>query len=213
MEEKEKVTIAKGLRNNFITGFFVILPIAVTIWITWFFTSKIISVSLKLLPAGTPLLAKAFWTVLMIILSIFVIIMIGITARNVFGRKLIELTEKIIRRIPVVKWIYETAKKMSDIFSLQKMKLLQKVVLLEYPHPGIYYIGFVTSTIKKGIKSKSDESHVSVFLPTSPNPTSGFLIILPEKDVVPLDISVEDAMGFIISVGAILPNSKIIKSE
>jgi uncharacterized membrane protein len=213
MEEKESANITKGLRNNFITGFFVVLPIAITLWILWFFTSKIVFVSLKLLPPNTPLFTKAFWSLLIIILSIFFVIMIGVTARNVFGKKLIEFAERILQRIPIVKWIYETTKKMSQVFSLQKMKVLQKVVLVEYPHPGIYYIGFITSTIKKGIASKSDEPHVSVFLPTSPNPTSGFLLILPEKEVTLLDISVEDAMGFIISAGTIVPNSKIIKSE
>ncbi len=213
MEQKVGGHITRGLRNNFITGLFIIFPIAVTLWVLWFFSSKIVLLSLKLLPANTSLFTKAFWSILIIILSIFVVIMIGITARNVFGKKLLNLTEKLIYRIPVVKWVYETVKKMSQIFLGQKLKVLQKVVLLEYPHKGIYYIGFITSTIKNGISSKSDEPHISVFLPTSPNPTSGFLLILPEKDVIPLDISVEDAMGFIISVGAILPNSKIIKSE
>lgn len=213
MEEKESVNITRGLRNNFITGFFIVFPIAITLWAIWFFTSKIVLLSLKLLPADTSLFAKAFWSIFIIILSFFAVIMIGVTARNVFGKKLLELTERLIRRIPIVKWIYETTKKMSQIFSVQKLKVLQKVVLLEYPRPGIYCVGFITSTIKRGIASKSDEPHVSVFMPTAPNPTSGFLMILPEKDVMPLDISAEDAMGFIISVGAIVPNSKIIKSE
>lgn len=213
MEEKESGKVTRGLRNNFFAGIFVILPIVVTLWVLWFFVSKIIFLSLKLLPADTSLFAKAFWSIFIIILSVFVVIMIGVTARNVFGKKLLEFTEKILHRIPVVKWVYETAKKMSQIFSVQKLKILQKVVLVEYPHKGIYYVGFVTSHIKDGIVSKSEEPHVSVFLPTAPNPTSGFLFILPEKEVMPLDISVEDAMRFIISVGAILPDSKIIKSE
>jgi len=213
MEEKDSGNITTGLRTNFITGFFVILPIAVTLWIFWFFASKTILISLQLLPANASLFVKAFWSILIILLSIFVVIMIGVTARNVFGRKLIDFTEKLLHRIPVVKWIYETVKKMSQIFSVHKLKVLQEVVLLEYPHEGIYYIGFITSHIKNGIASKSEEPHVSVFIPTSPNPTSGFLFMLPEKDVMPLDISVEEAMRYIISIGAILPDSKMIKNE
>ncbi|MBU0534059.1 MAG: DUF502 domain-containing protein [Candidatus Omnitrophica bacterium] len=213
MEEKEGGSIRRGLRNNFLTGFFIVLPITITLWILWFFVSKIIAASLTLLPTETSLFAKAFWSISIILLSIFAIIMIGVTARNVFGKKILDLTEKILHRIPVVKWVYETAKKMSHTFFSQRLKVLQKVVLLEYPHAGIYQVGFVTSTIKNGIVGKSEEPHVSVFLPTAPNPTSGFLLMLPEADVMPLDISVEDAMRFVISVGAILPNSKIIKSE
>jgi uncharacterized membrane protein len=206
-----KGKIAREIRTDFITGFLVVLPIVITLWVVWLLVSKFIAVSLKILPAEAPLLAKALWAIFITTLSILGIIIIGIAARNVIGKKLIDLGERLIRRIPIVKWVYETVKKISETFLGQKLKVFQKVVLLEYPHEGIYYVGFVTSRIKNGIASKSDEPHVSVFIPTTPNPTSGFLIILPEKDVIPLSISIEDAMRFIISVGAILPDSKIIK--
>lgn len=204
-------SITREIRKNFITGLLVVLPIAITLWVIWFFISKIITFSLILLPKDILPLAKIFWSIFIIILSILGIIIIGIATRNVVGKKLIDLGERLIRRIPVAKWVYESAKKISEIFLGQKLKVFRKVVLLEYPHKGIYCVGFVTSNIKNGIASKSEESHVSVFLPTAPNPTSGFLLILPEKDIVPLDISVEDAMRLIVSVGVILPDSEIIK--
>lgn len=209
--EKLRGKIAREIRTNFITGLLVILPITVTIWLVWFLISKFVVISLKLLPADVPMVTKAIWAVLIVALTVVGVTFIGVVARNVFGKKLIAFGEKIIHRIPIVKWIYETAKKIFETFFGQKLKVFQKVVLLEYPHKGIYYIAFVTSRLKKGIKGKSDEPHVSVFIPTTPNPTSGFLIILPEKDTIPLDISTEDAMRFIISVGAIPPDSEVIR--
>ena len=205
------IEIMRELRKNFITGFLVLLPIFITLWVIWFFISKIITFSLILFPKEIPLLAKIFWSIFIIILSILVIAIIGLAARNVIGKKLIDFGEKFIRRIPVAKWIYETAKKISRTFFGKKLKIFKEVVLIEYPREGIYCVGFVTSKLKGGIAFKNEEPHISVFLPTAPNPTGGFLMVVPQKDIVPLDISVEEAMRFIISAGAILPKSEILK--
>ena len=211
--EKIKGKIARELRANFLTGFLVVLPTAITLWFIWFLTSKFIIMSLKLLPADAPAFTKASWAIILLILTILGITLIGVAARNVVGKKLIAFGEKIIGKIPFVKWIYDTAKKISETFFGQKMRLFKKAVLLEYPHAGIYYIGFITSKLEKGIPQKNEEHHVSVFLPTAPNPTSGFVLILPEKDVMPLDLSIEEAMRFIFSVGAIPPQLKILKKK
>ena len=209
--EKMKGKIARKMRSNFITGFFVVLPTVITLWIIWFFISKIIAISLKILPANISFYAKAFWSTFIILLSILVIILIGLTARNIIGRKLLGWAEKLIHRIPVVKWVYETVKKISEIFLDQKLKIFEKVVIVEYPRKGIYSLGFVTAKIGKGIIPQETEPHVNVFIPTTPNPTSGFLIILPEKDVIPVDISIESAMRYIISIGTIPPELKNLK--
>jgi uncharacterized membrane protein len=206
-----KGKIVREVRTNFITGLLVILPIVITIWLVWFLISKFVIVSLKLLPADVPMVTKAIWAVLIVILTFLGVTFLGVVARNVVGKKLIAFGEKIIHKIPIVKWIYETAKKIFETFLSQKLRVFQKAVILEYPHKGIYYIGFITSRLKKGIKGKSKEPHVSVFIPTTPNPTSGFLIVLPEKDIIPMDISIEEAMRFIISVGAIPPDSDVLK--
>jgi len=209
--EKTNSGITREIRKNFITGFLIVLPIAITLWVIWFFISKIIAFSLILLPKDIPLLAKTFWSIFIIILSIIGIIVIGITTRNVVGRKLIDLGERLIHRIPVAKWIYETVKKISETFLGQKLKIFKKVVLVEYPRKGIYSLGFMTSNVGKGIVKEGEEPHVNVFIPTTPNPTSGFLIILPEKDVVPLDIPIEEAFRYIVSVGNIPLKLKNIK--
>jgi uncharacterized membrane protein len=205
--------VTREIRTNFITGFLVVLPIIITLWVVWFFTSKVVKFSLILLPHDIPVLIKAFWSIFIITLSILVVILVGITTRYVIGRKLLKFADRFIQKIPVVKWVYEPLKKIAETFlSGHKTKIFEKVVLVEYPRKGIYSIGFMTGNIGKGIVS-SEESYINVFIPTAPTPMSGFLIILPEKDVIPLDIPIEEALKYFISIGTILPESKNIKSE
>lgn len=201
-------SITKEMRKNFITGLLVVLPVAITLWIIWFFASKIITFSLILLPKDIHLLAKIFWSIFIIILSIIGIIIIGVITRNVIGKKLLKFAERFIHRFPVVKWIYETTKKIFEPFlSGQKIKIFEKVVLVEYPRKGLYSIGFITAKVDKGIVPEK-ESYVNVFIPTAPTPMSGFLIILPEKDIIPLDIPIEEALKYFISIGTIPWNIK-----
>ena len=195
--------MTREIRTNFITGFLVVLPVIITLWIIWFFVSKIIKFSLIFLPKDISLLPKVLWSTFIIVLSIIGIIIIGLTTRNVIGKKLLKFAERFIHRIPVVKWIYETAKKIFEPFlSGQKIKIFEKVVLVEYPRKGLYSIGFITAKVEKRIVP-SEEAYVNVFIPTAPTPMSGFLIILPEKDVIPLDIQIEEALKYFISIGTI----------
>ncbi len=194
--------ITREMRTNFITGFLVVLPIIITLWVIWFFISKIIKFSLIFLPKDIPLLLKASWSTFIIALSILGIIIIGLTTRNVIGKKLLKFAERFIHRIPVIKWVYETAKKIFEPFlSGHKIKIFEKVVLIEYPRKDSYAIAFVTSRVE--MKIKGEESYLNIFVPTTPSPLSGFLIILPEKDVIPLDITIEEAIKHIISIGTI----------
>ncbi|HIE43406.1 MAG TPA: DUF502 domain-containing protein [Candidatus Omnitrophica bacterium] len=209
--------IAREIRTDFITGFLVVFPIIITIWLVWFLFSKLVDFSVWILPyrleeyLAQIKVAKAFWAIFVVFVGILAITTVGIFARNVLGRKLISFGEGLIRRIPVVKWIYETVQKISQAFLGQGFRVFQKVVLFEYPRTGSYAVGFVTSRIEKGIVGKDTQPYVNIFIPTTPNPTSGFLIILPEKDTIPLNISTEEAMRFIVSVGAIPPDSGLLK--
>jgi len=206
--DKVERTIATEIRKNFLTGLFVVLPVFITLWVIWFFISKIITFSLIFLPKDASAFPKFLWSIFVIVLSVIGITFIGITARNVIGKKLLKFAERIIRRIPLVKWIYETAKKIFEPFlSRKKIKIFEKVVLVEYPRQGLYSIGFITAKIGKRLIA-GEEPHVNVFIPTSPTPMSGFLIIVPEKDVIPLDIRVEEAIKYFISIGTIPWNVK-----
>ena len=214
--DKPKGSIAREIRKNFITGFLVALPTFITLWVIWFFISKVITFSLIFLPKDISLFPKILWSTFIIVLSTIGIILIGVTTRNVIGKKLLKFVERIIHRIPVVKWIYETVKKIFEPFlNGHKIKIFEKVVLVEYPRKDSYCLAFVTSKVGGEIKGK--EPYVNVFVPTTPSPLSGFLIILPEKDVIPLDIPIEEAMKYIISIGTIpwhmKPELKHGKSE
>ncbi|MDD5454289.1 MAG: DUF502 domain-containing protein, partial [Candidatus Ratteibacteria bacterium] len=126
---KPEQSITREIRKNFITGLLVILPIFITLWVIWFFISKIITFSLIFLPKDIPLFPKILWSTFVIMLSIIGILFIGITTRNVIGKKLLRFAERIIHRIPVVKWVYETVKKIFEPFlNGHKIKIFEKVV-------------------------------------------------------------------------------------
>jgi len=143
--------------------------------------------------------------VLLILATIFIIlIVIGMLARNVIGKRLILFGESILARIPMVNKIYRAVQQISHAF-VGKV-IFTRVVLLQYPRKGIYSIGFVTSDTKGEIGSEISKDSINVFLPTTPNPTSGYLLFVPEKDTISLSMSVEDAMKLVISGGAVTPN-------
>lgn len=214
-----KWQIRKKLQTDFLTGLVVVLPLAVTIWVIWLLIREIIDFSVLIMPYQIERyvegikMARAILAIFVLLLGAVVITMVGSVARNVVGKKLIDLGEKLIQRIPLVKMIYNTVQKISQVFVGQKLKVFQRVVLCQYPCPDSYSVGFVTSRIEKGIPGEDNQPYLNVFVPTTPNPTSGFLLVLPEKDTIPLDISVEDAIRFIVSAGTVPPQSKIWMNE
>jgi len=200
------------LRSSFLTGIVVIAPVGLTIWLLWSVMGWVDSVVLPLVPA-TILPEKYIGINLrgigLIIFLLFTII-IGWIAKGILGRSMISFAESLVQRMPVVRTIYSGIKQISETVFAQSERSFEKACLIQYPRKGIWAIGFVSTTAKGEVHKQTNPQGklMSIFLPTTPNPTSGFLLFLPEEDVIELEMSVEDAAKLVISAGLVYPNSK-----
>jgi len=147
-----------------------------------------------------------YWSLVALMLAIFLIGTVGLLARNYFGRKIIEWVDSALLRIPLLNKIYGATKQVNDAFSSTNKTAFRTVVLVEFPHPGVYSIGFITSDQQAEVHVKTGQKVVCVFVPATPNPTSGFLLMVPEEKVIKLEMSVPNAIKYVISLGAILPD-------
>lgn len=195
-------------RANFFTGLAIVLPAVISVAVlVWFFgtISGVTDTLLFFLPTklthrdGGTGPVYWYWSVVAFVIAVILITMIGRFARHYFAEKLIQWTDRLILRVPLLNKIYGTVKQINDAFSNNKSSFKQ-VVLVQFPQPNSYSIGFVSSEQKS---PKNGEKLLGVFIPTTPNPTSGFLILVPEADATKLDMSVADAIKFIISFGSI----------
>ena len=203
MSEEKKFHPFRQLRNLFISGLLVIVPLVTTIWIIYAvfnFTDRNIREFLE--PHFDTLCKVLFDRTFPIppygvgsVITILIILSAGILARNFIGRRLIATYENILLSLPVVNRIYRGIKQISESVFHRNANLFEHVVLLEYPRRGIYSIGFVTSSMPSALSSKIPEDCFCVFVSTTPNPTSGVLVIVPKKDLTILNISVEEAMN------------------
>lgn len=194
----------RGIRNIFITGLLILLPIAGSLYILYLFFSfidNLFNIPLKDL-LGTEIPGVG------VILTFAIIFTVGVIARNYFGKKILHFTERIIIKIPLVKTIYISIKQIVDTLFLKKNDAFKKAVLVEYPKEGVYTIGFITSESPKEISEKTKAECVSLFIPTTPNPTSGMFIIVPKDKVTYLDMDVEEAIKLIVSGGLVTPETK-----
>ena len=197
-EIKKKKSILSRIRNYFFAGAVVLIPIGVTIYLTIFF----VKIFTKILPKEIN--PNNYLNIdipgIEILISVIIITLIGWLSLSFLGKKIIDLLNSLLRRIPILRTIYSALGQMTE--SLTKSDNKQKsVVLLEYPRKGIWVLGFATQKNTGILNEKTGESLVNVFVPTTPNPTSGFLLMLPEKDLIYLDISFEQASKFIVSAG------------
>ncbi|MBN1153950.1 DUF502 domain-containing protein [candidate division KSB1 bacterium] len=195
----------KKIKIYFLTGLVVLGPFVATMFlISWLFT-KIDSL-LKGFIGGflarfglDPIPGLGFISVILII------VFTGIVARNYVGKKVLAIGDMIVTKIPLINRIYIAIQQISQAFLSEKREVFKEAVLIPYPRQGLYSIAFFTQDTKGEIQKLLDHDVVSVFLPTTPNPTSGFLLFVPKKDVIRLSMSIEDAMKLIISGGAIIP--------
>ena len=210
METKEQ-SIVKILKNWFLTGLFILLPVGVTaIVVSWLLNSigaPIGHFFWNFLGIDNP---DKFWmncvvNILATALVVLVITVLGIFSKYFLGRTIISLTEKVINRVPFVNSLYRTVKQIVETFNKNREAVFQTAVLVEYPRKGIYSIGFLTSETKGEVQIKTREDVVNVFIPTTPNPTSGFLLLVPKDDIIYLQMTVSDAMKMIISGGVVNP--------
>lgn len=146
-----------------------------------------------------------YWSLVALVVAIFLLGTVGLLARNYFGRKLIEWVDSALLRVPLLNKIYAATKQVNDAFSATNKTAFRTVVLVEFPHAGVYSIGFITSDQQEEVQAKTGQKVVCVFVPATPNPTSGFLLMYPEDKVIKLAMSVPNAIKYIISLGAILP--------
>jgi len=205
--EDQKTGHKMRLRRYFITGLLVIVPM----WGTYLILKTLLVTLEGIL--GNFMKSEGLYYIpgFGILLLIALIFFAGLFTTNVFGRKLFGLWEKLLNSVPLVKNVYSMVKSVVDTLSFQsgENENFSRVVLLEYPRRGLFTYGFVTSNMKGRIDRVSLGKVLSVFVPTVPNPISGFLILVPEEDVIPLTITVEDGMKIVFSVGMYQPELKV----
>jgi len=150
-----------------------------------------------------------YWSVVALLLAMFLIGVIGLLARNYFGKRIIEWVDLGLLRVPLLNKVYGTMKQVNDAFSTGSRTAFRTVVLVEYPRLGVYSMGFITSEQHGELQAKLKEKVVGVFVPTTPNPTGGFLLLLPEHEVIKLEMSVADGIKYVISLGSIVPDAQV----
>jgi uncharacterized membrane protein len=202
-------------RANFFTGLAIVLPAVISIAVVvWLFgtVANITDTLLIFLPkewthkdnGAGPM--HWYWSLCALLLAVLLIGLVGGLARYYFGKKLIELVDLALLRVPLLNKIYSAIKQVNEAFSPSNKSSFKQVVLVEFPRPGSYSVGFLTGEDHKEVQQKTREHVLSVFVPTTPNPTSGFLVLVPEREITKLDMSVADGIKFIISLGAIAPD-------
>ena len=193
-----KKSLFSSIRNNFIAGIVVLIPIGITLYLTLF----IIRVSGRIIPKEINPNNYLPFNIpgVEIIIALIVITFIGWLSLSFLGKKFFEFFNNILKKIPILRTIYSAIGQMTETFT--KSDSGQKsVVLLEYPRKGIWAVGFATKENEGIIKNKVGEDIINVFVPTTPNPTSGFLLMVPKKEIIYLDVSFEQASKFIVSAG------------
>lgn len=194
------------LRKYLIAGLLVWLPLAATVVVIKLLIDLLDKAILLFPPEWRPETLFGFSIPgFGIIIGVSILILTGVFAANLFGKKLVGFWEAILGRIPLVRTIYTSVKQVLETLFTSKSESFRRVVLIEYPRKGIWSLGFQTNEALAAAREASEKDLVSVFVPTTPNPTSGFIIMLPSEDIFQLDISVEDGFKFIISMGVIVP--------
>jgi len=206
--------LKKKLKQIFLTGLAVTIPIGLTLYIL-FFLIDIMDGLLKVIPIKyhPDTLIGTHIPGLGIIVTLALVFICGLVTTSYVGYKIVRSGEDLVDRIPFVRSLYKAIKQISDNMFMDQRKSFKKVVLVEFPRKGIYTIGFVTGVPGLEVQKKTGQNSISVFIPTTPNPTSGYLIIVPEEELVQVEMSVEEALTFIISVGIITPADHINKRE
>ena len=194
------------MKKYFITGLLIWIPLAITVWVL----SAIVGTmdqSLRLLPSAihpTNLLGfniPGAGTVL----TLLVILLTGVVATNIIGQRMVRFWEALLARIPVVKSIYYSVKQISDTLFSGSGEAFRKVLLLRYPHPEAWAVAFLTGTPAEDVSAMTGEELVSVFIPTAPSPVNGFFFFVKKNETIELDMSVDDALKYIVSMGVVAP--------
>ncbi|MDO8426626.1 MAG: DUF502 domain-containing protein [Deltaproteobacteria bacterium] len=202
----------KGFKGYFITGLLVVVPLYITVYVLSLIVGFMDNVFVILpeflrpdtyLPFHVPGLG--------IFVTIFGIFIVGVLTTNFFGKRLLVIGEKVLSKVPVLRVVYNATKQFMETFFTDNQSF-RKVVLIEFPRQGLYSIGFLTGKLSGELKSKTPDDSVSVFLPTTPNPTTGYYIMARESQIIPLEMKVEDAFKVIMTGGVVAPNNEEFKA-
>ena len=201
-KNKPKKSILSSLRNNFIAGVVVLIPIGITLYLTVF----IINISSKLIPKEINPNHYLPYNIpgLEILIAVILITIIGWISLSFIGKRLFNFFETILNKIPIIRTIYSAVEQLIETFTSSKSDK-KTVVLVEYPRKGVYAVGFATKENTGEIRKKAGKELLNVFVPTTPNPTSGFLLMFPKDEVIFLDLTFEEASKFIVSAGSFNP--------
>ncbi len=210
--ERRKPGLFSRLRASFLTGIVVIAPVSLTIWLIWTIMGWVDGFVLPLVPSRfnpEQYIGINLRGVGVIFFLVFTVV-VGWIAKGLIGRSLIRFAESLVERMPVVRSIYSGVKQIAETIFAQSERNFEKACLIQYPRKGIWAIGFISTEAKGEISDRAETMGklISVFVPTTPNPTSGFLLFFPKEDVIELDMSIEDAAKLVISAGLVYPNAK-----
>ncbi len=201
----------KNIRNAFISGLLLLAPVGVTLFVLNFLVQRLgqpaqrwfffyVDQALRENPA-----VEISLNILSAIIVLFLITVLGWFSKLLIGRFIVARFELFLANVPLVRNVYMTVKQIIDTFVQNQKAVFQKTVLVEYPRKGVFVLGFLTSEGKGEVQLKTEKDVVNVFVPTTPNPTSGFLLMVPKEEVIELDMSISDGMKVIISGGAVVP--------
>jgi uncharacterized membrane protein len=205
--------LKQDLKNDLIAGLLVVIPLATTIWLTTTVASWVIDL-LTQIPKQInpfdnldPILSNLLNFSVGLAVPLLSILLIGLMARNIVGRWLLDVGEQILQSIPLAGSIYKTLQQILETLFKDSKSKFRRVVMVEYPRPGVWSIGFVTGNLSEQLQSHLAKPMLSIFIPTTPNPTSGWYAIVAEEEAIDLSISIEDAFKILISGGIVTPNN------
>ena len=207
--------LKQGLKNDLIAGLLVVIPLATTIWLTITVANWVINfltrIPKQLNPFDemNPILVNLMNLAVGLSVPLLCILLIGLMARNIGGRWLLDVGEQLLQAIPLAGSVYKTLKQLLETLLKDTNGKFRRVILVEYPRRGVWAIAFVTGTMSNEIQSQMTRPMLSVFIPTTPNPTTGWYAIVPEDEAVDLSMSIEDAFKVVISGGIVSPNTPL----
>ena len=209
--------LKQDLKNDLIAGLLVVIPLATTIWLTITIASWVINfltrIPKQINPYDNlhPILVNLLNLVVGLTVPLICILLIGLMARNIAGRWLLDFGERILQAIPLAGSVYKTLKQLLETILKDSNGKFRRVILVEYPRRGIWAIAFVTGVMSAEIQSQMSQPMLSIFIPTTPNPTTGWYAIVPEDEVVNLSMSIEDAFKVVISGGIVSPTASSLQ--
>ena len=217
LNQSRKSKFTSNLRNNFLTGLAVIIPVFITTYLIWSTIGIVDGWVLPLIPEKYAIDkfigidVKGIGVIIFLLFTVF----IGSLTKGYFGRTILKSAESLVDRMPVVRSIYNGIKQIAETVFSQSNNSFERACLVEYPRKGIWAVAFVSTKTKGEVSEKigKNKELFSIFLPTTPNPTSGFLLFLPEKDIIFLDMTVEDAAKLVISAGLVTPKDIIASNQ